>query len=88
MRKPRTLDAVMRDPWPVHPDPRPVCKCECHQNPNIMHFGPCCDLTYQQYINPDGTVNNKKLGAAIVRCNPRTFGPVRNVLVLVTPGAV
>lgn len=24
------------------------CKCECHQDPDIMHFDPCCNNTYKQ----------------------------------------
>ena len=84
MRKPNSIHKILSDPsfWPVHPDPTPVCMCECHQNKHIMHFMPCCDLSGHLYINEDGTLNHTKLAAAIVRCNPRVFGPLKNVMVL------
>jgi hypothetical protein len=25
------------------------CTCDCHKNPNIMHFAPCCERCYEQF---------------------------------------
>lgn len=30
-----------------------TCDCECHDNVGIMHFMPCCSMTYEQRDNKD-----------------------------------
>ena len=38
------------------------CKCECHvKGGMVMHMTPCCDLTYNHYINTDGTIDETLL---------------------------
>ena len=33
-----------------------ICTCDCHiKGRNIMHFAPCCDHTYEPYLNEDGS---------------------------------
>lgn len=34
-----------------------ICTCECHQREGIMHCMPCCDFTYEQYLNENGNVD-------------------------------
>lgn len=44
-----------------------ACDCHCHSEPSIRHILPCCDLTYSQYINKDGTLNEDQLDKALER---------------------
>jgi len=35
-----------------------ICMCMCHRKGvTIMHIMPCCEFTYEQYINDDGSVD-------------------------------
>lgn len=39
-----------------------ICTCDCHkEGVDILHFMPCCQLTYQKYIEKDGSINHGKL---------------------------
>jgi hypothetical protein len=38
-----------------------ICDCECHiEGQSILHCAPCCDLTYEKYITPDGVIDIPK----------------------------
>lgn len=38
------------------------CRCDCHKDgKDILHFDQCCLLTYQKYINRDGSVDRARL---------------------------
>ena len=38
----------------------PHCTCECHKKDvTAMHFMACCYLTYEKYLDNDGTVDNE-----------------------------
>lgn len=38
-----------------------ICSCPCHKEGfSIMHCMPCCDFTYNTYINEDGTFNEER----------------------------
>ena len=35
-----------------------MCKCKCHiKGTRIIHCISCCNLTYQKYLNEDGTLD-------------------------------
>lgn len=37
-----------------------LCDCECHKKGvSVRHCMPCCELTYVQYINKDGSIDNE-----------------------------
>jgi len=37
-----------------------ICTCDCHKKGNaVMHFAACCDLTYEKYINEDGSIDEE-----------------------------
>ena len=39
-------------------DGQKICTCMCHQKGiQMMHFMGCCDFTYEQYINKDGSID-------------------------------
>ena len=39
-----------------------ICTCVCHRKDiQIMHCFPCCDLTYQTYLDEKGKVIPKQL---------------------------
>lgn len=43
-----------------------ACSCHCHRvDVVVKHFLPCCDLTYDQYIREDGTLNEELLDEAL-----------------------
>jgi len=38
------------------------CTCACHrEGMSVMHIIPCCDLTYQKYLDKDGDLIKEKL---------------------------
>ena len=38
-----------------------ICKCTCHRKGSLeLHQQPCCEYTYEKYINTDGTVDIEK----------------------------
>lgn len=46
------------------------CICGCHgDDGGMMHFGPCCDLTYQRYIWSDGSVDYDRLREIVREVN-------------------
>lgn len=45
-----------------------VCTCECHvEGMMVMHCMPCCNYTYEKYLNEDGTLNPVKWGQTLRR---------------------
>jgi len=42
-----------------------ICTCVCHRNKGTMHIIPCCNLTYEQYINTDGIIDYERLEEAM-----------------------
>ena len=35
-----------------------ICKCNCHvKGDDVLHMMPCCDYTYEKYINRDGSID-------------------------------
>ena len=37
-----------------------ICTCTCHQKGGVvMHMMACCEFTYEQYINDDGSIDMK-----------------------------
>jgi len=35
-----------------------ICMCMCHRKGfSMMHIRACCEFTYEQYINEDGSVD-------------------------------
>jgi hypothetical protein len=36
----------------------PRCTCDCHQDGvKVRHCQPCCDVTYEKFIDKDGKVD-------------------------------
>ena len=45
-----------------------ICECECHKKgQTIMHFMACCELTYEKYLNEDGSLDNNEYALALGR---------------------
>lgn len=43
-----------------------ICKCICHQEGvDILHCSPCCNYTYQKYIDKDGKIDINKYNKLI-----------------------
>lgn len=42
------------------------CTCMCHQDGfQTMHIMPCCEFTYEKYINQDGSIDNERYNKLI-----------------------
>lgn len=42
-----------------------ICDCECHvHGQSCMHFMACCELTYEKYINADGSFDKDAFGTS------------------------
>jgi hypothetical protein len=51
--------------YDMHVNPNELCKCGCHiKGVVMMHCMPCCDLTYEKYINTDGSLDEDALHKA------------------------
>lgn len=49
------------------------CDCMCHREGfNVMHFMPCCGLTYQTYMDENGVIDEDKLKT--LEITARKFG--------------
>ena len=52
-----------------------ICTCRCHTKGLIVrHIAPCCQFTYQKYINEDGSIDNEILGKLIRKQELREKG--------------
>ncbi len=47
-----------------------ICICECHKEcVRMMHMFPCCNLTYQKYIDKDGNIIDSVLEKLLIEVN-------------------
>ena len=38
-----------------------ICRCRCHtKGSSVRHMKPCCDYTYEKYIDEDGSIDYKE----------------------------
>jgi len=50
-----------------------VCMCPCHCI-DLKHCVPCCSLTYNKYINKDGSLNETMYESAVIeRDKPEVY---------------
>ncbi len=48
-----------------------ICTCECHKKGfSVLHMTSCCDLTYEKYINEDGSIDMETYNNKMVYVNP------------------